>query len=254
MEQTDSSAGAPADPGAADSGADSGAASVRRPGRPARTVLDPARIVGTARRLMAEGNADFTMSRLARTLGVATSSLYNHVGSRDEVLARISDDVVAGIELTGLEDFLHRAPELSGEALLAAWREAVTSWALSYYAAFAAQPALVSSLALTPVAQAPGTLVMYQTLVQTFLAAGWAEDRVLDAVETLEAFLLGAALDAGAPADIFDPGQRADRHPEMARVHAARGNLPGPAASRRVVRLGLPGLLDGLARERSSRP
>lgn len=241
----------------------------RRRGRPTRTVLDPARIVATARELLETVGEGFTMTMLARRLGVAPSSLYNHVGSKDEVLARISDDVVRGIDASALAGLTEGADpdapdiETSPEAVpgieaaalpptdpaarAAAWRDAAEAWARSYFQAFSAQPSMVAALALTPVAQAPQTLQMYETVGRGFLAAGWPERLALRVVETLEAFLLGSALDAAAPQDIFDPGALGERFPTMARLQGTVAQTGGGAeAAAEAFEIGLDGILTGL--------
>ncbi|KTR37974.1 TetR/AcrR family transcriptional regulator [Rothia kristinae] len=222
----------------------------RRRGRPTRTVLDPARIVATARELLETVGEGFTMTMLARRLGVAPSSLYNHVGSKDEVLARISDDVARGIDCSGLADLADSAPALLSPAQrAAAWRRAAEEWARSYVRAFAAQPAVIATLALTPVAEAPQTLQMYETVGRGFLAAGWPERLALRVVETLEAFLLGSALDAAAPQDIFDPGALGERFPTMARLQGTVAQTGGGAeAAAEAFEIGLDGILTGLER------
>ncbi|MGK4188183.1 TetR/AcrR family transcriptional regulator [Rothia koreensis] len=220
----------------------------RKRGRPAQTILSSTTIVQAARELLESHGENFTMTMLAKRLGVAVSSLYNHVQSRDEVFARISDDVVRGIDvqdlarLTGTED----ATEGDVESSPAEWRSATEVWARSYFRAFAAQPYVVATLALTPVAEAPQTLAMYEAVAEAFLRAGWPEGEVLRVIETLESFLLGTALDAAAPADIFDPGQLSTDYAVMARLHHDREEVSGPAAAERALDLGLPSMLDGL--------
>lgn len=218
----------------------------RKRGRPAQTILSSTTIVQAARELLESHGENFTMTMLAKRLGVAVSSLYNHVQSRDEVFARISDDVVRGIDvedllrLTGAEDDVGPSP--------AEWRSATEVWARSYFRAFAAQPYVVATLALTPVAEAPQTLAMYEAVAEAFLRAGWPEGEVLRVIETLESFLLGTALDAAAPADIFDPGKLSTDYAVMARLHRDREEVSGPAAAERALDLGLPSMLDGLER------
>lgn len=218
----------------------------RKRGRPAQTILSSTTIVQAARELLESHGENFTMTMLAKRLGVAVSSLYNHVQSRDEVFARISDDVVRGIDV---EDLLRlTAAEGDVGPSPAEWRSATEVWARSYFRAFAAQPYVVATLALTPVAEAPQTLAMYEAVAEAFLRAGWPEGEVLRVIETLESFLLGTALDAAAPADIFDPGKLSTDYAVMARLHRDREEVSGPAAAERALDLGLPSMLDGLER------
>ncbi|WP_269928974.1 TetR/AcrR family transcriptional regulator [Kocuria massiliensis] len=204
-----------------------------------------------ARDLLETDGENFTMTMLAKRLGVAVSSLYNHVASRDEVFAKISDDVVRGIDVRPLNRLAKRMAKdepgtVSPAEAAAAWRAAAEKWARSYYRAFAAQPSVVATLALTPVAEAPQTLMMYETVAHAFLAAGWPESEVLLIIETLESFLLGTALDAAAPADIFHPGDLAADYPIMSRLHDARSHLNGAQAAEEALDVGLSSLLNGL--------
>lgn len=205
-------------------------------------MLSTPRIAAAAREVLEASGEDFTMSMLAQRLGVAPSSLYNHVGSRSEVLALVSDHVVSGIDTSGLRGLA----EHPATATAPAWREATEAWARSYVQAFAAQPAVVSALALTPIAEAPQTLRMYEEVSRGFLAAGWPEELVLSAIAALEAFLLGSALDAAAPADIFDPGQRAEDFPALAHLHGLRRNATGQQSAAQAFGIGLAAVLDGL--------
>lgn len=195
-------------------------------------------VVAAARELLERHGGSFTMGMLAQELGVAVSSLYNHVSSRDEVLARISDDVVQGIDTSALA-----ALRETGSASPAQWRAATRRWAVSYRDAFAQRPWVVETLATTPVASAPQTLAMYDVAVGAFVAAGWAPGAALDAIEALEAFLLGSALDEAAPEDIFDPADAAESVPVLAEAHRAR---PQSSQAARAFELGLDAMLDGL--------
>lgn len=219
----------------------------RRPGRPAQTILTSKNIVHAARELLESHGESFTMTMLAKRLGVAVSSLYNHVASRDEVFAKISDDVVRGIDIADLVKLSRRSDSTGNRAEAASeWRSATEAWARSYFEAFAAQPYVVATLALTPVAEAPQTLAMYEAVAQAFLKSGWPEAEILRVIETLESFLLGTALDAAAPADIFNPGKLSPDFALMARLQKDREHLSGPMAAEQALDLGLPSLLDGL--------
>lgn len=220
----------------------------RKRGRPAQNVLSTELIVSAARELLRTVGESFTMSMLARQLGVAPSSLYNHVQSKGEVLAKISDDVVTSIDVTALRN-LPAVEEVPGDgpAVHAArWREAAEAWAHSYFRAFAHEPTVVATLAVTPVAQAPQTLAMYEEVTAAFMRAGWPEEHTLSLIETIEAFLLGSALDAAAPDDIFDPSRDAERFPHMSRVYRFHRDTTGPEAAQRAFELGVGAFFTGL--------
>lgn len=216
----------------------------RTAGRPTASLITAKKITLAAQELLAK-NGDFTMSQLAKKLGVAPSSLYNHVASRDEVLAGLSDRVAQGISTRELQDAAARvsAGNLTASAARDLWIEATASWARSYRSAFSLSPALVATLAVTPVRSAPGTLGMYEQVTSAFVAFGLNPRDALLTIEALEAFLLGSATDIHAPTDIFDPGHQAETHPTMAEGFAALGPTPQDDA----FELGLAALLAGLS-------
>lgn len=216
----------------------------RTAGRPTASLITAQKITLAAQELLAK-NGDFTMSQLAKKLGVAPSSLYNHVASRDEVLAGLSDHIAQGISTRELQEAATRvgASDLTTSAARNLWIEATASWARSYRTAYSLSPALVATLAVTPVRSAPGTLGMYEQVTSAFVAFGFTPRDALLTVEALEAFLLGSATDVHAPVDIFDPGQRASSHPTMAEGFAELGSTPQDEA----FELGLAALLTGLS-------
>ena len=219
-------------------------ASPRNAGRPSASLLTPDKINETAQKLMAT-EGDFTMAKLARALGVAPSSLYNHVASRDEVLAAISDQVAQGIDTQALQDAAAqiRGGTVSTLGARALWLEATERWARSYRQAFSVAPAVVMTLAVTPVRRAPATLAMYEQVTSAFTAFGMSPRQALLTVEAIEAFLLGSATDLHAPVDIFDPGDQAAEHPTMVEAYETLGGTPQDEA----FNIGLSALLTGLS-------
>lgn len=185
------------------------------------------------------------MSTLARELKVAPSSLYNHVSSRDEVLAGISDRVVRRIstqELCKAAEEM-QAGHLNATAARQLWIEATKAWAYSYREAFSLSPVIVTTLAITPIQQAPATLTMYEQVISAFITFGLSHDQALLTIEALEAFLLGAAIDNHAPTDIFNPGPLGANHPTMQEAYSQLGKTPQD----RAFSIGLNALLAGLA-------
>lgn len=216
----------------------------RGAGRPHSSLLTPAKITQAAQKLLAQ-DGNFTMSKLAQTLGVAPSSLYNHVASRDQVLAAISDQVVQNIDVGPLREASKLAKEgqLSPMKKRNLWVEATEHWALSYRQAFSLAPSIVNILALTPIRQAPATLRMYEDVTAAFTAFGFSPRQALLTIEALEAFLLGAATDLQAPADIFNPGSYAAEAPTLQAGYESLGDSPQDDA----FLLGLSALLTGFS-------
>lgn len=64
----------------------------RRAGRPRKAVLNRERITEHALELVSDdGYESFTMQRLAKSLGVSPSALYNHVDSKNDLLQWIQE-------------------------------------------------------------------------------------------------------------------------------------------------------------------
>lgn len=216
----------------------------RQAGRPTASLLTPHKITSTAQALMAK-QGDFTMSQLAKKLGVAPSSLYNHVSSRAEVLAGISDAVARGISTQELVEAARqvREGELEAGRRQELWKQATGAWARSYRRAFSVSPAVVATLAVTPVRQAPATLAMYEQVADSFVAFGMNPRQALLTIEALEAFLLGSATDIHAPIDIYDPGDFSGQAPTVAQGYSTLGDTPQDQA----FELGLAALLAGFS-------
>lgn len=220
----------------------------RSAGRPLKKVLTEEKIVQEARSQLTR-TGGFTMSSLAKGLKVAPSSIYNHLASRDEVLSRISDLIVREIDTTPLQDAVARlanAPAISLDERRTLWVEATRAWAYSYWKAFSHSVELTSTLAITPITDAPGTLAMYETVVQSFVAFGWEEDEVLTVIEAIEAYLFGSSIDALAPTSIFNPGTAPEESPALSSAYkkfSATVENPAETAFAR----GIKALLNGFA-------
>ncbi|MEG9249199.1 TetR/AcrR family transcriptional regulator [Arthrobacter sp. Soc17.1.1.1] len=209
----------------------------RRAGRPPRSVLSKDRITDAALDLIAsEGYEGLTMSAVARRLRVAPSALYNHAGSKQEVLGWVQDHVMTMVEFDAFAD--------------QPWDEAVRRWAWSYREVFARHAPLVPVIAVLPVTDAPDTLRMYEEVARGFQRAGWPEERIVPAIVALESFIYGSALDVTAPGDIFDSGALADRFPVFtAAVRSATAAAGTGSTADAAFRTGLDGIIAGLRQQ-----
>ena len=206
----------------------------RRVGRPKTTVLTRDLIAEAALRLLDESGADgFTMARLAQALRVRPSALYNHVDGKEDVIAGVRELISDRIDVGAFE----RLP----------WDEAVLEWAHSYRVAFAGHPPTIALLATLPLTGALRTMQMYDAVVTAMVRAGWPEPEVLPTMVAVESFILGSALDAVAPADMFDPSGAEEQVPSFASAYEARARALGstPPADA-AFETGLTALLDGL--------
>ncbi|MEU3555856.1 TetR/AcrR family transcriptional regulator [Streptomyces fragilis] len=200
----------------------------RRRGRPTAPLLSQEKITSAAVELIElRGYSALTMAALARQLGVAPSALYNHVSNKHQLLRWIQDHVNREIDCSDFE--------------VRPWDAALEAWAHSYRDAYARHSLLVPVIAVTPIAGSPHTVAMYEKVAAGLRAGGWPDDQVMDVVVAVESFVLGSALDAAAPDDIFDVP--ADQAPVLARVVGAR---VGRDAARAAFDLGLATVLAGL--------
>jgi len=213
----------------------------RRAGRPLEMVLSRARITAAALALITtEGYGGFTMSSLARTLKVAPSALYNHVSSKQEVLQWLEDHVMTMVDVSGFGS--------------EPWDDAMRRWAWSYRDVFARHSPLVPLVAVLPVTGAPETLKMYETVAVGLGGAGVPVETIIPAIVAVESFIFGSALDANAPADIFDTGELAGSSPTFTAAVLGQDRSTGERPADVAFRFGLEALLAAVPATRPGRP
>ncbi|MDO5618210.1 TetR/AcrR family transcriptional regulator [Kocuria sp.] len=211
-----------------------GAGSTRGRGRPATAVLTKRRITSAAARIIHNrGVKRLTMAALARELGVSVSALYNHTPSKHHVLLGVQDSLNAEIDCSGFG----RLP----------WERALTAWAHSYRAVYARNVELIPVMAVLPVADAPHTLRMYESVACALVEAGFPRERVVNMIVAVESLLFGAAYDATAPGNLFDPGELAELAPTFTAAVATRTPDPTEGADQ-AFELALEALLTGFQR------
>ena len=159
--------------------------------RPHKPILSRDLIVGTALELT-DRTGRFTVPELAHRLGVSVSSLYHHVGGRADIVEGIRGRLAATLTLpVGLT-----------------WQEAVIHWATAYRDSFAAHPAAIPMLVSQTVTD-PGTLARYDELAEVLhTQAGLDTEELIVAITMLDNLCLGAALDLGAPSDVWAADHR----------------------------------------------
>lgn len=170
-------------------------------GRPRKALLDRDRIGAVALDLVDAGG-DFSVPAIARRLGVQTGSVYHHVDGRAGIVELLRERVSEAIEPPDLE-----AP---------AWDAALEAWARSYRAAFAAHPRAIPLLTVSPV-RTPKVLEQYERAAVLLRGAGFAGGDVMTVLTGLENVVLGSALDAAAPMQMWEPDDELAT-PELARA------------------------------------
>lgn len=207
------------------------AATARRRGRPTSAVLSPKRITSAATRIIhTRGVKALTMSALAADLGVSVSALYNHTPSKHHVLLGVQDGLNAEIDCSGFG----RLP----------WDQALTRWARSYRDVYARNVDLIPVMAVLPVADAPHTLRMYESVAGALVEAGFAQSQVVNMIVAVESLLFGSAYDATAPGGLFNSGELAALAPTFTDAVAARTADPAEGANQ-AFDLALTALLTG---------
>lgn len=175
-------------------------------GRPRTPLLDRERITTTALQLVDE-QGEFSVPQIARRLGVQTGSVYHHVDGRDGIVELLRERVTRAIDMTTLE--------------IRPWDAALTAWARSYRAAFAAHPRTIPLLMTNPV-RAPRALEQYERAVTLLLAAGFPMSEVMTVIVALENMVLGSALDLAAPEAMWEIAD-ASATPRLAEALDAAG-------------------------------
>ena len=184
-----------------------------------------------------EGGGALTMRSLAARVDRQVSSLYNHVGSRGELIELVRARIVAEIDVTAFG--VH------------SWDVAIEAWARSYLTAFAAHPNVIPLLATTPIRD-PSTLEMYETVVGSLLTGGWPARDAVAVMRTVEAHVLGSALDIVAPGDLLT---QASVPTDLVALRSALDpeHLDASGAER-AFRLGLEALMHGLRARHAALP
>ncbi|MCP2288691.1 TetR/AcrR family transcriptional regulator [Nocardia amikacinitolerans] len=203
--------------------------------RPRHPLLTRARIVATALALLdAEGMAAVSTRRIAAELGVQGPSLYNHVGTKDELIDAIADTVLGEVDT---RMFAALGPENSD------WRTALWDWAYSYRAAMAAHPNIVPALAGGP-GHRPNALRIADAVFGGLVAAGWPRREATTVGALMRYFITGSALAsfaAGFPADATVYG---GDYPHLSEAHLLADRQH--RIDEDAFEVGLRALLDGL--------
>lgn len=188
------------------------------------------RLVTTALELVDdEGGEALSMRSLAARVDRQVSSLYNHVTSRDDLIEAIRARIVARIDTAAFAEL--------------PWDAALEAWARSYMTAFAAHPNVIRLLSNTPIRD-ESTFDMYERVVAALLDAGWPVGDAIAVMRTVEAHVLGSALDIVAPGDLLSQSSVPPGHDAM---HTALDPALGEAfGAAQAFELGLAALLVGL--------
>ncbi|MEO3930412.1 TetR/AcrR family transcriptional regulator C-terminal domain-containing protein [Micromonosporaceae bacterium B7E4] len=200
--------------------------------RPRQALLSRQRIVDAAAALIdAEGLEALSTRRLATELGVRGPSLYNHFGTKDEILDAVADAITAKVDVSyfGTHD----------------WRDALRLWGHSYRQALAAHSNIVPYLAKGP-GRRPAALAMADAVYGGLVRAGWPPARATHIGALMRYFVAGSALGSFARGFVEDPQLYAARYPHLGQAHRLAEHQQ--SVDEGAFALGLDALIDGLAR------
>jgi len=176
--------------------------------RPRQPILNRQRIVEVAIAILdSDGLEALSTRRLAQELGVRAPSLYNHFGTKEEILDAVGDAIIGQVDLTMFG---------TGE-----WATALTVWARAYRAALAEHPNAVPFLARGP-ALRPAALALADAVYGALVDAGWPPSYATRIGATMRYFIAGSALGSFAQGFVDDPRVYAGRYPHLRDAHRLR--------------------------------
>lgn len=186
---------------------------------------------------LVDRSGEFTIPALAAALGVSPSSLYNHIGSKADIVELMRGTAMSAVVLLGTPD---GGPPAPGPGHT--WRDTLREIAIGYLDSYARHPRLIPLLTAYTVRDAT-TLRVYDAMARALAAGGFEPAARLRAVTILDSFILGSALDAAAPAVVWEADEAASE--EFTQALAA--GLDEPDRARLTFLEGLDLILDGWA-------
>ncbi len=194
--------------------------------RPSSPLLSREKI-GRAAIGMIDGGGELKIQPLAKKLGVSLSSIYHHVDGREGVIHAMR-------EVLSVEYALNIPDQGS-------WKDNLKAMVDSLWRLYSDHPRVMIHL-LGVTVEEPGTLTLYESLIDVLADAGVPETELLTTIEVLDAFAFGAALDALSPQVIFAPASEDSRLTSLIENHPA-----GTERNHRLYRRGLDLIIAGIA-------
>ncbi|GGC42511.1 TetR/AcrR family transcriptional regulator [Brevibacterium sediminis] len=193
--------------------------------RPSSPLLSREKI-GRAAIGMIDGGGELKIQPLAKKLGVSLSSIYHHVDGREGVIHAMR-------EVLSVEYALNIPDQGS-------WKDNLKAMVDSLWRLYSDHPRVMIHL-LGVTVEEPGTLTLYESLIDVLADAGVPETELLTTIEVLDAFAFGAALDALSPQVIFAPASEDSRLTSLIENHPA-----GTERNHRLYRRGLDIIIAGI--------
>jgi len=205
------------------------------------------RVLDAAVRLAGEGGVEsISMRKLGQALGVEAMSLYNHVASKDDVVAGIAERVAAEFEPPSLDE---------------PWDISIRDAALSARGALRRHP-WACNLMLTTAWGVPSRLRFMDRLLAVLRTAGFSPDDAYHAYHVLDGHIFGFSLwlashevvgspeELRAMAEQFRAEYKLDDYPDLS-LHVEQHLAEGPHQDVSAFELGLDLMLEGLRKVRA---
>ncbi|SMX70695.1 TetR/AcrR family transcriptional regulator [Brevibacterium linens] len=160
--------------------------------RPSSPLLSREKI-GRAAIEMVDAGGELKIQPLARKLGVSLSSIYHHVDGREGIIHAMREVLSA--------EYALNIPDQGS------WKDSLKAGVDSLWRLYSDHPQVMIHL-LGVTVEEPGTLTLYEALIDVLAGAGVPESELLTTIEVLDAFAFGAALDALSPQVIFSPASQ----------------------------------------------
>ena len=179
--------------------------------RPPTPLLTQTSIVDAAVELIEDGGLEqLSMRRLAMHLGVQAPSLYNHFGTKDDVLDAVAIRFYDSLDLSAFEEL--------------DWRRALETFHRSYWSSLTDRRDFLPIIAFGRRAR-PGQLRIANAYHGALLKAGWPPFYATQIAASLRAFVLGSAIAPLGQRFINDPGIYAE-YPHLQDAHRLGGEKP----------------------------
>lgn len=205
-----------------------------RRGRP--PTWDGADVTRAALRLAdTEGLGALSMRRLADEMGVAVTTIYNHVGSKEDLVERLRVFTLAALDV----DPTSTKP----------WRDQLFTAIVGVYDAFREHPCGSELLFSAPAILDPGFRRLADRLVQMLGGEGFSAENSAAVIEALLVYAAGAAnherVQLRRTGELDRQAQESPDPEQLERINQARALVhPIP---REIFEIGLAGAIDAFA-------
>lgn len=127
----------------------------------------------------AEGLDAVSMRRVAAELGVAVTTIYNHIESKDDLVDQMRDRTLAAFDVRPADDV--------------AWPEQIFTALVALHRTFLAHPSGIELVFTSPAILKPRTRRIADSLVEILTTGGFTQRAAVDALNTLQVYVSGMA-------------------------------------------------------------